>query len=273
MTVEENLVSLEYKSTSNGLDYAEIRICRPKALNALNMKVISELDALFTKVEKRQQQEPLKVRALVLRGDGGKAFAAGADLVELDKMTAEEAAKHSRKTQKIFGRLEKMPFATVAYIDGFALGGGCELAMCCDIMIGTEAAQLGQPEALLGLLPGFGGTARLAQRVGKAKALELLYSGERVSAKEAKEIGLLQHVLVGAKVEDNLHNYIEKLLLNSGPCAISLIKRIVKSVDFEDLDRVCQQEAQAFAEAFKTEDKQIGVQAFLKKEKALFVAK
>jgi enoyl-CoA hydratase len=244
---------------------------RPDKLNALNGDVLRRLDEEGARLEAELKKKITAKRALILRGAGEKAFVAGADIAEMQGFGRKEAEQFSRLGQRAFGRLELLPIPTLAAIQGFALGGGLELAMGCDMLVASSDAQVGQPEVFLGLIPGFGATARLAERVGLNKALELLYTGRRIPAAEALALGILQKVgAPGEKAFDLACKLAEECLAKSGPLALAEVKRVTRSVRDEAIHRTCELEAEAFGKVFESEDKREGVAAFLEKRKAVF---
>ncbi len=241
---------------------ATITVNRPSALNALNSAVLDGIRAAVEGVVG-------KAGAILLTGAGGKAFVAGADIAEMVDYGPEEAEAFSRRGQEAFQTLADFPGPTVAAINGFALGGGLELAMACDILIASEEAKLGLPEATLAVVPGFGGTQRLPRRVGAGKAKQLMFTGGMIDAAEAHRIGLVDDVAS----PDALMATCEKLLrkaLRNGPIAISHIKRLVDDGLDMPLADAISMEAAAFGEVFGTEDQTTGMRAFLQKEKPVF---
>ena len=166
---------------------ATVTVSRPKALNALNTETLTELNACFSELEKRKD-----VRVVIVTGAGSKAFVAGADIAEMSKETAAEGRALSLLGMETFWKLEHMPQVTIAAINGYALGGGCELSMSCDIRVAAENAVFAQPECGLGIIPGFGGTQRLARLIGKGRAKELIFTCDRIDAQEAYRVGLVK---------------------------------------------------------------------------------
>jgi enoyl-CoA hydratase len=241
-----------------------IKISRPNALNALNQATLAELDKSLQ--EAYQNKE---VRGIILTGEGEKAFVAGADINELSVLNKEQALELARKGQHLFKQIEDCPKPVIAAINGFALGGGCELAMACHIRIATENARFGQPEVNLGIIPGYGGTQRLTQLVGRGKALELILTGDVISAQEAKAIGLVNHV---AANRDEMMAMAEKMMmkiLSKGPVAIGhVIKSINAGFGFESAGY--KTEAELFAACATTKDFREGTSAFLEKRQPSF---
>lgn len=230
-----------------------LTLSRPKALNALNGQLIDELDALLGTAELAA------VRALVVTGEG-RAFAAGADISEMAGMDSMRAEGMARRGQAVLRRLELLPIPTIAAVNGFALGGGCELAMACDLILAGPKAKFGQPEVKLGVIPGFGGTQRLVQRVGTHHALEIMMTGRMVDAEEAVRLGLAlrleEDVVVGAK---NLASAIA----SNGPVAVRLVKRAVRETAGVPLDLGLAAESSLFGLCFATDDQKEGMAAFL----------
>ena len=241
-----------------------ITLSRPEALNALNVAILDELevtikDALSNKA----------IGGIIITGDGEKAFVAGADIKEIASLNKDQALKQVRKVQGLFKMIEDSPKPVIAAVNGFALGGGCELAMSCHVRIATENAKFGQPEVNLGLIPGYGGTQRLTQLVGRGKALELLMTADMISAQDAKVIGLVNHVV--STREELMATSIAMLtkILSKGPLAIAgVIKSVNAGFAFED--RGYQTEAENFAACTTTYDFKEGTSAFIEKRKSTF---
>lgn len=238
-------------------------INRPKALNALNHPVVSDLEALISEVEKDTE-----LGAFILTGEG-RAFVAGADIGEQQPMDLTQGRKWSQQGSALFRRIEKLEIPTIAAVNGFALGGGCELAMSFDIILASEKAKFGQPEVGLGITPGFSGTQRLPRRVGVAKAKELLFSGKMITAAEAKEIGLVNAVyapeeLIGAAKE------MAASFIKNAPIAVKYCKACVDRGMQMDMDSAIALENELFGMCFATEDQKEGMTAFLEKRPAVF---
>lgn len=242
----------------------DVTINRPKVLNALNQQVIEELTAVVADAAK-----DAGVRALVLRGAGDKAFVAGADIAAMREMNAQDALKFARKGQALTTALESAPFVTIAVVHGFALGGGCELAMACDVVLATTAARFGQPEVDLGLIAGFGGTQRLVKRVGPAVAMDILCCGRKISGEEAVRFGLAAQVVAPGEETAAL----EKMLAGvnkAGPHALRETKRLVREAMDMPLAVGLSSEAASFAACFAGDEAKEGLGAFLEKRKAGF---
>jgi enoyl-CoA hydratase len=235
---------------------------RPKVLNAVNARTIEDLDEVVRIVERDRA-----VRGLVLTGAGEKAFVAGADIAAMSTMTVVEARAFAERAHGVLERLELLPVATIAAVNGFALGGGCEIALACDLVYASENARLGQPEVNLGLIPGFGGTQRLTRRVGKMRALELVLTGDAVGAAAAKEMGLVLDVLPQEKLLAHAVAQARKIA-SRGPVAVALAKRAVHAGQDADLGVANELERQAFSACFATEDAREGMRAFVEKRAA-----
>ncbi len=241
---------------------ATITINRPKALNALNSSV---LDGIRATVEGLVG----KADAILLTGAGDKAFVAGADIAEMVNYGSEEAEKFSRRGQEAFQTLADFPGPTVAAINGFALGGGLELALACDILIAADTAKLGLPETTLAVVPGFGGTQRLPRRVGAGKAKQLLFTGRIIDAAEALRIGLVDEVSEPDALIPTCTKLLSKALQN-GQIAVQATKRLVDEGMEMDLSDAISMEAAAFGHVFGTADQTEGMTAFLEKRKPAF---
>lgn len=241
---------------------AVLTIDRPKALNALNSQTFLELETAL-------QSLPSHVRALIVTGGGEKAFVAGADIAEMANNDVAKAREYSALGHRVMNLLESLPQATIAAVNGFALGGGCELALACDLIYASEKAKLGLPESGLGVIPGFGGTQRLARTVGKMRAKELIFTGERLDAAKAKEIGLVLEVLPADQLLAHCKAVAAKIIKN-GPLAISHAKRVIDTGADQPLRTANELECQTFAELFGSEDQKEGMKAFLEKRPAVF---
>ena len=244
---------------------AILTIDRPKALNALNSKTLQELESALNSL-------PTTVRALIITGGGDKAFVAGADISEMASISAAQAREFAVLGHRAFNTLEQLPIPTIAAVNGFALGGGCELALACDLIYASEKAKLGLPEVSLGVIPGFGGTQRLTRVVGKMRAKELVFTGERLDAAKAKEIGLVLDVVPADQLLAHCKAVAGKMLKN-GPLAISQAKRVIEFGADQDLRAANELERQGFAVLFGSEDQKEGMKAFLEKRPAGFTGK
>lgn len=236
---------------------------RPSKLNALNATTIAELGQAM-----QQALADPQVRGVLLTGSGEKAFVAGADIAELAALDAAGARRSSEQGQEVFAMIERSPKPVVAAVNGFALGGGCELAMACHVRVAADNARFGMPEVTLGLLPGFGGTQRLTQLVGKAKALELMLTADQVKADEAQRLGLANHVVPAAELLDFSRQLLTRML-SRAPLALGLVIECVNAV-FVPAQAGYRAEAEAFGRAFATEDFKEGTRAFLEKRPAKF---
>jgi len=232
---------------------------RPKVLNALDAKTIEELDEVVRTVERDRA-----VKALVLTGAGEKAFIAGADIAAMATMTPAQARAFAERAHGVLERLALLPVPTVAAVNGYALGGGCEVALACDLVYASEAARFGQPEVNLGIIPGFGGTQRLTRRVGLMRALEMILTGDPMPAAQAKEVGLVLDVLPADKLLPHAVAQARKIA-SKGPVAVALAKRAVHAGADADLGVANELERQAFASSFATDDAREGMRAFTEK--------
>lgn len=244
-----------------------LTVNRPDKLNALNAQVIGELEKALDAVDAAGD-----VRVLLITGSGPKAFVAGADISELAKVDARGGEATATRGQALLARLESARYATVAVVNGFALGGGLELAMACDIRVASKNAKLGLPEVTLGIIPGYAGTQRLPRLVGKGKALELVMTGEMIPADEALRIGLVNQVHEAADLMGKARELAGKIV-KAGPLATRYAKKLVHDGQDVPLPQACRAEAQAFAILCTTEDKAEGTKAFLEKRPAKFVGR
>ncbi len=240
-----------------------VTINRPKALNALNGAVVSDLEALISEVEKDAE-----LGVLILTGEG-RSFVAGADIGEQRDYNLDQARAWSKRGSALFRRIEKLEIPTIAAVNGFALGGGCELAMSCDIILASEKAKFGQPEVGLGITPGFSGTQRLPRRVGIAKAKELTFSGKMISADEAKEIGLANAVYAPEELLNAAKEMANSFLKNS-PVAVKYAKVCIDRGMQLDIDSAIALENEMFALCYASPDQKEGMTAFLEKRPAVF---
>ena len=243
----------------NGI--ALLTINRPKALNALNSETLAELNACLAELENNDD-----VKVVILTGSGEKSFVAGADISEMVNATPAEGRKMGLLAREAFGRLQNMPQVTIAAVNGFALGGGCEISMACDIRVASDNAKFGQPECGLGILPGFGGTQRLPRLVGKGRAKELIFTCDMISADEAFRMGLANHVVPQAELIDYCKAMAGRIMKN-GPLAVALAKQSINTGSDTDLDSGLKLEANLFGLSFSTADKMEGMTAFLEKRK------
>jgi enoyl-CoA hydratase len=235
---------------------------RPKVLNAMNAATFAELEQLLDAVESERS-----VKALVFTGAGDKAFVAGADIAAMARMGPVEARRFAETAHRILERLEQLPVPTIAAVNGFALGGGCEFAMGCDLIYASEKARFGQPEVNLGLTPGFGGSQRLTRRVGIMRALEMVLTGDHYDAARAKEFGLVLEVLPPEALLPHAISQARKIA-SKGPVAVAVAKRLVQAGADADLAVANELERQAFAGLFGSEDAKEGMRAFVEKRAA-----
>lgn len=261
---------VERKETKSGV--IEIwRLNRPQSLNALNTALLKKIDLEGARLSRELHENLMSCRSLLLIGEGEKSFVAGADIAEMKDFGAAEAEEFSRLGQRAFARLESLPIPTIAAVQGFALGGGLELAMCCDVIASLPNGEFGQPEAHLGLIPGFGATARFAQRMGLSKALELLFSGRRIKVEEALSCGLVQRVFKAeAPLLEQALTLAEELTLKSSPLALAKIKAVTRAHYAKIFEETGALEAHSFGEIFESADKREGVTAFLEKRRPKF---
>ena len=242
-----------------GDGYAVVTLNRPKVMNALNRALLAELEDIFSALGK-----DTGVRTIILTGAGEKAFAAGADISELTTLNAAEGQQFARRGQAVLRKIETCGKPVIAAIQGFALGGGCELAMACTMRIASERARLGQPEVKLGLLPGYGGTQRLPRLVGKGAALKLLLTGDMVSAEEAFRIGLVDEVVPAEALMPRAET-LARAIAQQAPLAVAGCLRAVESGYDLPIEAGLELEASLFGLACATEDKAEGTRAFLEK--------
>ena len=243
-------------------EIAVVTINRPKSLNALNSETLAELNETFKEIENRKD-----IKVVILTGSGEKSFVAGADISEMVNATAAEGRKMGMLAFEAFKRLEDMPQVTIAAVNGYALGGGCEISMACDIRVAAENARFGQPEVGLGILPGFGGTQRLPRLVGKGRAKELIFTTDMIDANEAYRIGLANKVVPQAELMD-VCTKMAKKMISKGSFGITLAKQAINVGLDTDIASGLQLEANLFGLAFATDDKKEGMSAFLEKREA-----
>ena len=242
---------------------ALVTIDRPEALNALNSTVIAELEQVVTELENDGT-----IRAMILTGEG-RSFVAGADIGEQYPLDLDGGRRWGQRGSALFRRMEWLEFPTIAAVNGFALGGGCELAMSCDIILASEKAKFGQPEVGLGITPGFSGTQRLPRRVGIAKAKELIFSGRMVKADEAERIGLVNAVYAPEALLDGAMEMVRSFAKNA-PIAVKYAKACIDRGMQTDIDSGIACESELFAMCFATADQKEGMGAFLEKRTAEF---
>jgi enoyl-CoA hydratase len=243
---------------------AIVTIDNPQSLNALNAATLTQLDQRFTDLT----QNP-DVQGVIITGGGEKSFVAGADISEFSQVNAITAPAFMARGQRIFDKIEAFDRPVIAAINGFALGGGNELAMCCDIRIAAENAIFGQPEVNLAILPGYGGTQRLPRFVGPGKAKEIIFADERISAQEALRIGLIERVVPKGQALEEAKKLMKKII-SKGPVAIKMAKKAINQGLKMSLKDGLDLEAECEGVCFATEDKDEGVKAFLGKRPAKF---
>jgi enoyl-CoA hydratase len=246
---------------------AILTIDRPKALNALNIQALQEIEWAL-----REVGQSLPIRVLILTGAGEKAFVAGADIAEMATLSTAQASDFSGLGHRVLQMLENLAVPTIAAVNGFALGGGCELALACDLIYAAETAKFGLPEVGLGVIPGFGGTQRLTRLVGRSRAKELVFTGDRIEAQKAKEIGLVLEIIH----RDSLMTHCREValkLVKKGPLALNQAKRVIEYGADADLRSANELERQAFSMLFGSEDQREGMKAFLEKRTPVFKGK
>lgn len=250
---------------------AVLTIAREKQLNALNTATLHEMEQALHSLSVPREGAP-EVRALIVTGAGDKAFVAGADIGEMAEMTPAQAREFTGLGHLVFGMLESLQLPTIAAVNGYALGGGCELALSCDLLYASERAKFGLPEVNLGVIPGFGGTQRLTRLVGRQRAKEMVFTGDTVDAVRAKEIGLVLDVLPPARLFEHVME-VARRIAAKGPLAIAQAKRVIEWGADADLRAANELERQAFSLLFGTSDQKEGMKAFVEKRKASFTGK
>jgi enoyl-CoA hydratase len=246
---------------------ALLTLNRPDKLNALDSTLLGAVGDVVTALAARPAAT--RPRAAILTGAGDKAFAAGADITELSRLRPEQARLLSQNGQRVGRVLEEAPFPVIAAVNGFALGGGCELALACDFIYASERARFGQPEVGLGLVPGFGGTQRLARRIGSGRARELVYTGAVIGAEQAKAIGLVNEVVPHAELLTRVKELC-RAIAGKAPLAVAACKRLVLRGEDVDLTTACELETEAFGALFASDDAREGTSAFIAKRPPAF---
>lgn len=236
-----------------------LTVNRPKVMNALNSETLKELKYIAQKIKEDED-----VRVLVVTGAGDKAFVAGADISEFPKMTPLQAREFSALGHSVCSALEKLPIPVIACVNGFALGGGCELALSCDFIYASEKAKFGQPEINLGLMPGFGGSQRLTRLVGRAKSKELCMTGEQIKAEEAKELGIVAKIFGAEEIKEKTME-VAKSLAKKGRISLKAVKEAINDGAEVDLETGCSLEEKSFGLCFTSVDAKEGTSAFLEK--------
>ena len=243
-----------------------LTINRPDKLNALSKDVFTDLDSALDEIAANPA-----IQSVIITGAGPKAFVAGADITEFGGLDKEAAMALAKRGQDIFARIERSSKPIVAAVNGFALGGGCELAMSCHFRVASENAKFGQPEVNLGLIPGYGGTQRLVQLIGKGKALELLISAQMIDANEAKQLGLVNYVTTPDSLLEQTRNLLHNIN-SKAPLAVAACIKAVNAV-YDETKNGYEVEIESFGDSFATEDMKEGTTAFLEKRKAKFSGK
>jgi enoyl-CoA hydratase len=241
-----------------------LTIHRPESLNALNSGVLKELDQFLSEL-----QEKKDIRALIITGAGEKAFVAGADIKEIDTLNKNTAAEFAKQGQDVFLKIENLFCPVIAAVNGFALGGGLELALACDFIIASNTAKLGLPESTLGLIPGFGGTVRLARRVGPGLAKQWTFTGEMVGAQRAVETGLVNQLFEPAQLLDETKK-IASLMAQRSPQSLMMIKKSINETYGVPSEKAMVTEKEYFSNLFGSEDQKEGTKAFIEKRKPQF---
>lgn len=243
-----------------------LMVNRPDSLNALNMQVLNEMGEALRAISEMSFED---AKALIVTGSGEKAFVAGADIKEMSHLSSDEALQFSRKGQSVFHELQLLKIPVIAAVNGFALGGGLELALACDFIYASDTAKMGLPEVSLGLIPGFGGTVRLSRAVGVRRAREMIYSGDMMTAAEALHYGLVNKVVPLAELMATVQKRLDTIL-SKGPVAVGMAKKSIQGTWDMQIDEALAFEAELFGELFQTEDTKEGLKAFMEKRKAQF---
>ncbi|MGO2004292.1 enoyl-CoA hydratase/isomerase family protein [Arthrobacter rhombi] len=247
-----------------------VTVNRPEAMNALAAAVVEDLLALTEKLSAVGIDAQWPIRGIILTGAGDKAFVAGADIREMSSMSADAAEAYARQMHTVTTRLEALPVPVIAAVNGFALGGGCELALACDFIYTSARGSFGQPEVNLGLVPGFGGSVRLQQRVGLGQARELIYTGRRIKADEALRIGLANALFDDAEALLAAAKATVQEIATKAPTSVDNTKRALNRINGLPVAAGLEAEVESFREAFATEDSVVGRAAFLAKETPAF---
>lgn len=255
-------INLEMKD--NGVWIMTIQ--RPEALNALNAQVLNDMADALRQIGEMNFEH---ARALVITGSGEKSFVAGADIKEIAELNEDQAMAFAQRGQSIFHELNLLNIPVIAAVNGFALGGGLELALGCDFIYASENAKFGLPEVSLGIIPGFGGTVRLARAVGIRKAREMTYTGDMINAQEALTLGLVNKVVPQAELMTTVMKTVNTILTR-GPIAVGASKKSINQAYELDVEEAQKREAQHFADLFTSEDVREGTRAFIEKRKPVF---
>jgi enoyl-CoA hydratase len=262
MDSEYKTILLEQKE--NGLWVLTIN--RPEALNALNSTVLNEMAEALRQIGELGYED---ARALIITGAGNKAFVAGADIKEISELESDQAESFAQRGQSIFHELTLLKIPVIAAVNGFALGGGCELALGCDFIYASEEAKFGLPEVTLGLIPGFGGTVRLTRAVGQRRARELTYTGNLISAQEAHVMGLVNKVFPVAELMNGVLKTVQTII-SRAPIAVGFAKFSINQGWDMDVEEAQRNEAKFFGDLFTYEDVREGTRAFIEKRKPVF---
>jgi enoyl-CoA hydratase/carnithine racemase len=258
---------VKYVRTQIGSGIATITIDRPDVLNAIDDEVLEELETTFHAIEKDE-----KIRVVIITGGGEKAFVAGGDIDAMKRMSLIEGERFVYKGQSVLSKIENSNKVVIAAINGYALGGGSELALACDIRIASDKAKLGLPEVCIGLYPGWGGTQRLVRLVGKGVAKELVFTGRRISVQEAKELGIVNRIVPHDELMSSCVELAESILANS-PIAVIQAKKAINQGSEISLDNALSLEAEAWLVNFSTVDRVEGLSAFLEKRKPNYLGR
>ncbi len=259
-------MNYQYLKLADNGAVCTVAISAPQSLNALNSTILGELEDFV------DQLDCNKYRCLIVTGDGEKSFVAGADIKEMADLNAAQGQTFGAKGARVFRKIETLPIPVIAAVNGFALGGGCELAMACDIRICSSNARFGQPEVGLGIIPGFSGTVRMARLVGMGIAKELIFSGRTMKADEALRIGLVNAVYEPAELMDKAREMAERIAANA-PIAVRYAKQCINNEYDMPADEAIAYESKMFGQCFATEDQKNGMQAFINKGKCEFQGK
>jgi enoyl-CoA hydratase/carnithine racemase len=260
-------MNLKYIELLHSDGVATITINRPETLNAIDKVVLEELEYAFEKVE-----EDDNIRVVIITGGGEKAFVAGGDIAAMRDMSVLQGEKFVYKGQAVLSKIENCNKVVIAALNGYTLGGGAELALACDIRIASEKAQIGLPEVVIGLYPGWGGTQRLVRLVGKGITKELVFTGERIGVQEAKELGIINRVVKHEELMSECYKIAEKIVANS-PIAIMQAKKAINQGSEISLGNALVLEAEAWLVNFSTEDRVEGLSAFLEKRKPNYMGR
>lgn len=256
--------SIRLENKENGIWFLTIH--RPDSLNALNSNVLNEMAHAFRQLSEMSYED---VKALIITGAGEKAFVAGADIKEMLDMNEDQAMQFAKRGQSIFHEMNLLKIPVIAAVNGFALGGGLELALACDFIVASENAKFGLPEVSLGLIPGFGGTVRLTRAVGIRRARELTMSGEMINATQALQMGLVNYVVPLTELIPTTLKKLE-LILTRSPLAVAEAKKSINQAFDLETEPALENEAQIFANLFTSQDTREGTKAFIEKRKPVF---